>query len=126
MNVQMMELLGLMIILPLQGLLHTFLKARPPLAREPVNMALYDSSESAKMQIYQSELLLVAPIEAIRMDEVKWIRSNLPKDTKTSVLSRGALIQGIDGSPFVQIAEGIVGSSFCIFASEKDAQNREG
>ena len=85
-------------------------------------MALYDSSESAKMQIYQSELLLVAPIEAIRMDEVKWIRSNLPKDTKTSVLSRGALIQGIDGSPFVQIAEGIVGSSFCIFASEKDAQ----
>ena len=89
-------------------------------------MALYDSGEAAVTQIRHSEMVLVAPIEAIRMDEVKWIRSNLPKDTKTSVLSRAALIQGIDGTPFVQLADGIVGSSFCIFVGEKDVDKATG
>ena len=92
----------------------------------PLAMALYDGDKAAKAQIGQAEMLLVAPIEAIRMDEVKWIRSNLPKDTKTSVLSRQALIRGIDGTPFVQLADGVVGSSFCIFVSEKDSEKAIG
>lgn len=122
MILQIMGVLGLFIIQPIRGLFLSGSEARHPLIRKPLTMALYDSSEAARAQIGQSELLLVAPIDAIRMDEVKWIRSNLPQNTKTSVLSRAALIQGIDGTPFVQVAEGIVGSSFCIFVGERDAE----
>ena len=84
-------------------------------------MALYDGDEATRSLIAQSEMLLVAPIEAIRMDEVQWIRKQLPKGVKTSVVSRQVLIKGIDGTPFVQIADGVTGSCFCVFVRSEDA-----
>lgn len=95
-------------------------KRVPTFRRGALRMALYDGDEVTRNMCLSAEMILVAPIEAIRMDEVQWVSKNLPKDAKTSVVSRSALIQGIDGTPFVQMADGILGSSFCVFVSSKD------
>ncbi len=84
-----------------------------------IQMALYDGDEVTRSMILQSEMIFVAPIEAIRMDEVQWVRKNLPKDAKTSVVSRQSLIQGIDGTPFVQMVDGVIGSSFVVFVNNE-------
>lgn len=95
-------------------------RGRPPEVVAALRMALYDSDEVTRSMIMQSEMIFVAPIEAIRMDEVQWVRKNLPKEAKTSVVSRSALIQGIDGTPFVQMVDGVVGSSFVVFVNSEN------
>ena len=81
------------------------------------------AQEELVKSIRSADMILFAPLDHLRYDEITWIEKNLPKGNgvQTRTTFRDNLIEAIDGTPYV-IADALPYSIYCIFTNE---QNRE-
>jgi large subunit ribosomal protein L10 len=78
--------------------------------------------ERTKNLLDQSQLVIALPIEGVSKEQVDFLRKEIPKTTKASVVKNSLMRKAVEGTTFAPIAEGLRDENMFLFIPEGEAR----
>ena len=79
--------------------------------------------ERTKVLLNKSSLVITVPVSGVTKEQMDFLRKEIPKTTKASVVKNSLMIKAVEGTPFAPIATDLRDENMFLFIEEGEAKS---